>query len=92
MSALKHLISDLLIAISEHGNLIAHKFIHWFGVVSISAGATLGAATGTVERIYDPTVWTMQDWAAVVSIAGGLSFVIKNLVDAYFKVKNKGRD
>jgi hypothetical protein len=92
MSGLKHLISDLLIAISEHGNLIAHKFIHWFGVVSISAGATLGAATGTVERIYDPTLWTLQDWAAVVSMVGGLSFAIKNLVDAYFTAKNKGRD
>lgn len=92
MTGLKHLLTDILMAISEHGNIIAHKGINWLGAVSISAGVTLGAATDTASRIAEPAQWQMSDWAAVVSIAGGISFLIKNAVDIYFKVKNKGRE
>lgn len=79
-------------AISEHGNLILHKGINWIGAVSISAGATLAATTDTASRIFEPSLWQLPDWAAVVSMVGGLSFLIKNAVDIYFKIKNKGRD
>lgn len=92
MTGLKHFLTDVLMAISEHGNLLLHKGINWFGAISISAGVTLGAATDTASRIAQPEMWGLPDWAAVVSIAGGISFVIKNIVDAYFKIKNKGRE
>jgi hypothetical protein len=92
MTGLKHLLTGILMAVSEHGNILLHKGINWFGAISISAGVTLGAATDTASRIAQPDMWHLSDWAAVVSIAGGISFLVKNAVDVYFKIKNKGRE
>lgn len=92
MTSLKHLLTNLIMAISEHGNLMLHKGMNWVGAISISTGATLAATTNTASRIFEPSLWQLSDWAAIVSMAGGLSFLIKNAVDIYFKLKNKGRD
>lgn len=92
MTSVKELLVHLLTAMSDHGNALASKAVHYFGLASVGSGVAIGAATDTASRINNPDLWGLSDWAAVVSIVGGITFIIKNIVDAYFKVKNEGRE
>lgn len=87
MSALNH----LLTAISDHGNALLNKLLYSYGYLSISAGAILATANQTLDRISEPATWGIQDYAAVVAMVGGVTLIIKNLVDLYFTIINKGK-
>ena len=92
-SRILHAANDFLHSISDAGNVIASKITTWFGVASISTGATLGVVNDTAEKLAsaDPVVWTPQDYAAIVAMVGGVTLIIKNAVDIYFRVKSKGK-
>ncbi len=92
MTSAKELLTQLLMAISDHGNAIISKAVNYFGFASVGGGVVIGAATDTASRIASPEMWQLSDWAVIVSIVGGITFIIKNLVDTYFKIKNKGRE
>lgn len=93
MSRITHAANELLHSISDAGNVIASKVTTWFGVASISTGATLGVVNDTAHKVAssDPMIWTLQDYAAVIAMFGGITLVIKNIVDIYFRVKSKGK-
>lgn len=82
-------INSLIHAISDHGNVIASKIITYFGIVSIGSGGALGVASGTAEKLAYNQSFGLPDWAAVVSIVGGLCLIIKNSIDAYYTVKDR---
>lgn len=86
------LVNELLHGISDAGNVIASKITTWFGVASISTGATLGVVNDTVAKVSGSGgEWTLQDYAAVVALVGGITLVIKNVVDIYYRVKSDGK-
>lgn len=91
MTSAKEFLIHVLTAMSDHGNAIASKAVHYFGLASLGGGFVMGAASDTASRIFTPEIWQLSDWAAVTSIVGGISFLIKNAVDTYFSIKNKGR-
>jgi hypothetical protein len=86
MSVLSHLMHT----ISDHGNVIASKFITWVGVASVGTGGVIGVTQDTASRITDPSLWGLPDYAAVVAMCGGVTLIIKNVVDVYYTLKNKG--
>lgn len=92
MTGLKEFLAHLLTAMSDHGNALLSKAVHYFGLASVGGGAAIGVATDSIDRIASPAMWQLSDWAVVVSITGGITFIIKNLVDTYFKIKNKGKE
>lgn len=92
MSRASHLINNLLHWISDAGNVIAAKITTWFGVASISTGATLGVVNDTAAKVAGSGAeWTLQDYAAVVAVVGGITLVVKNVVDIYYRVKSDGK-
>lgn len=58
-------------------------------MVSIGSGGVLGVASGTAEKIAQNQSFGLPDWAAVVSIVGGICLIIKNSIDAYYTVKDR---
>lgn len=84
--------NNLLHAISDHGNAIASKVITYFGIASIGGGGVLGVANGTAEKVAQAQTFGLPDWAAVVSIVGGLCLIIKNGVDTYYTLKDRRDD
>lgn len=82
-------INNILHAISDHGNTIVSKVITYFGVVSIGSGGALGVANGTAEKIAQSQSFGLPDWAAIVSIVGGVCLIIKNSIDAYYTLKDR---
>lgn len=82
-------ISNAIHAISDHGNVIASKIVTYFGVVSIGSGGALGVASGTAEKIAQNQSFGLPDWAAIVSIVGGICLIIKNSIDAYYTVQDR---
>lgn len=93
MSRISHIVNEFLHGISDAGNVIASKITTWFGVASIGTGATLGVVNETAQKIAssEPSIWTLQDYAAIIAMVGGITLVIKNLVDIYYRVKSKGK-
>lgn len=87
MSAINH----LLTAISDHGNALLSKVTYYYGYASLGTGAVLATANQTLDRISEPSTWGIQDYAAVVAMVGGVTLIIKNLVDLYFTIINKGK-
>ena len=81
--------NNILHAISDHGNAIASKFITYFGMASIGGGGALGVANDTAQKIVEQQSFGLPDWAAVVSIVGGLCLIIKNGVDTYYTIKDR---
>lgn len=84
---------NIIHTISDHGNVIASKVIMYFGIASVGTGGTLGVMNDTVQKVTgaESAAWGLADWAAVVSIAGGLSLIIKTIVDVYFKIRAERR-
>jgi len=89
MTSVRELVFHLLTALSDHGNVLLSKVVHYFGLASVGTGVAIGAATNSMDRIMQPELWQLSDWAVIVSITGGITFIIKNLVDTYFTIKNK---
>lgn len=82
-------ISNILHAISDHGNALVSKVVTYFGVVSIGGGGALGVASGTAEKIAQNQSFGLPDWAAMVSIVGGICLIIKNSIDAYYTIQDR---
>lgn len=82
-------LSNLFHAISDNGNLIASKAITYWGVLSIGTGGALGVSSGTVDKVVHSQGLTLADYAAIVSLVGGVCLIIKNLVDVYYTIKEK---
>ena len=82
-------ISNILHAISDHGNSLVSKAVTYFGVVSIGGGGALGVASGTAEKIAQNQSFGLPDWAAIVSIVGGICLIIKNSIDAYYTIQDR---
>lgn len=82
-------INNILHVISDHGNAVVSKGVTYFGVVSIGSGGALGVASGTVEKIAQNQSFGLPDWAAIVSIVGGVCLIIKNSIDAYYTIQDR---
>ena len=82
-------ISNIFHAISDHGNALVSKVVTYFGVVSIGGGGALGVASGTAEKIAQNQSFGLPDWAAMVSIVGGICLIIKNSIDAYYTIQDR---
>ena len=92
MSKVIQIMSESLHWFSDAGNVIASKMVTWFGVASIGAGALLGATNDTVaEAACSGAEWGPTDYGAIVAIVGGVTLVIKNVVDVYYRVKSDGK-
>lgn len=81
--------SNILHAISDHGNTIASKVITYFGFVSIGSGGALGVTNDTAQKIAESQSLGLPDWAALVSIVGGVCLIIKNAIDTYYTIKDR---
>lgn len=83
------MVSELLHAISDHGNVLASKSIVLFGYIAMGVGVGGGVANDTVSKIANDVAFGLPDWAAVVAIISGLSLIIKNSVDTYYNIKDR---
>lgn len=83
-------LSHAINLISDHGNAAASKFMVYFGV----GGSSVGVASGLTQRYAEPEfIWfTLTEWGSVVGIAGGLSLIIKLIVDWYYRRKQDKRE
>jgi hypothetical protein len=82
---------SLAMTISDHGNALVSKIITYLGLASVGVGGAIGFANDTASRITQPMSWGIPDWAAIVSMAAGISLIIKTLVDVYYKIKAERR-
>lgn len=83
-------ISNILHAVSDHGNTIASKLVTYMGVsAGIGGGSVLGVVNGTAGKIAKSEQFGIQDWAAVVAIISGLCLAIKTAVDTYYTVQDR---
>ena len=83
------MLKEFMFAISDHGNALVSKSIVILGYIGIGVGTTGGIASGTAQKVVDDVVFGLPDWAATVAIVSGLSLVIKNGVDTYYKLKDR---
>lgn len=83
------LLNNILHAISDHGNAVASKVVTYYGLASIGTGGVLGATSGTVDKVVQSQGLGITDYAAIVSMIGGVCLIIKNLVDVYYTIKEK---
>lgn len=84
-------ISEFLFAISDHGNVVISKAINYFGIAGIGGGAGMKVAEMARPELIDSTGLGLTDWAAIISIIGALTLVLKNAVDIYFSVRSDKR-
>lgn len=84
-----NVLNTILHAISDHGNAILSKNIVLLGYVGIGVGAGGGVVSGTADKIVNDVSFGLPDWAAIVAIISGLSLIIKNGVDTYYKIKDR---
>ena len=84
-------LSNLMHTISDHGDAALSKFINIFGVASVGGGAA-NYVVSKSKDVVDPSVWTIPDYAGVVSIIGGLVLIIKLGSDMYFNAKRHKRE
>lgn len=55
-----------------------------------SVATTVGIKAGQqTELIESAGSWAMADYALMVSMVGGLTFILKNLVEVYFKIRDR---
>lgn len=89
---MKHHATELLTMISDHGNVVAAKFVNGLGAVSVGSGATLGAVAVSVNT--EPSFWqsSLPVVAGVVSVIGGLTFIAKNIFDMWLSAKKERRE
>lgn len=83
------LLNNILHTISDHGNAVASKVVTYYGLASIGTGGALGVTSGTVDKVVQSQGLGLADYAAIVSIIGGVCLIIKNLVDVYFTIQEK---
>ena len=91
IDSITHHLSDSLRYFSDIGNAAASKVTTWFGLASVGTGATLGVTNDTMEKVASGAEWGLPDYAALISIIGGLAFFIKVCVDIYYKIKSDGK-
>lgn len=91
MSRISHIVNELMQVITVAGNVFASKVANWFCFFSIGTGATLGVVGDSAQEVAEVASWGLPDYAALVSIAGGLAFFVKVCVDIYFRIKSKGK-
>lgn len=84
-------VSNLMHAISDHGDAALSKFINIFGVASVGGGAA-NYVVSKSQDVVDPNLWTIPDYAGVVSIIGGVVLIIKLVSDMYFNAKRHKRE
>ena len=84
-------ISNLMHAISDHGDAALSKFINIFGVASVGGGAA-NYVVSKSKHVSDPDIWTIPEIAGVVSIVGGVVLIIKLCSDMYFNSKRHKRE
>jgi len=84
-------LSELMMVISDGGNVVAAKFVNGLGAVSVGSGVTLGAVASSIPQ--DQSFWTsnLPVIAATVSILGGLTFIAKNLFDMWLAYRKKDK-
>ena len=84
-------LSNLMHTISDHGDAALSKFINIFGVASVGGGAA-NYVVSKSKDIADPSIWTIPDYAGVVSIVGGVVLIVKLCSDMYFNAKRNKRE
>lgn len=84
-------IEQMLMVISDHGNVLAAKVVNSVGAVSIGSGLTIGAVSASATP---PSEWTslLPVIAACCSIFGALTFAAKNIFDIYLARKKSNDD
>lgn len=82
---------EMMMVISDSGNVFAAKFINGLGAVSVGSGVTLGAVATAMPN--DQSFWTsnLPIIAATVSILGGLTFIAKNLFDMWLAYRKRDK-
>lgn len=76
---------------SDHGGHAASGMITKAGISSIALGAGSSASKLAIET-QDPAWLTITDVAGIVSIIGGVVFIIKLFVDMYYANKKDKRE
>ena len=88
MNKLSEIISNVAMTISDHGNALVSKLIHSTGLISIGTvgGAKLAETTGVTDG--NP----LEGWALIISMTGGILFIIKLCVDMYYSNRRNKRE
>ena len=71
---------------------IASVIVDRIGITSIGSTVAIkaGQSAGVIEI---QTYWTMTDYALLISMIGGVTFIIKNLFEIYLSYrKNKNKN
>lgn len=84
-------LTEIMMAVSDGGNVAISKGIHYFGVTSLVGGATTSIAQKAGIAHSDPS-WTLSDWGIMMSIVGALTLILKNLADIWFNWRRHKRE
>ena len=91
MSRASDYLQQLAMLISDQGNAALSKGIQWTGLVSVGTGGGLSIAKQH-HVIESQAMLTLADWGIVISIIGGVTFIVKNIADIYFAYRKAKRD
>lgn len=91
MSRASDYIQHLAVLISDQGNAALSKGIQYTGLVSVGTGGGLSIAKQN-SIIESEQMLTLADWGIVISIIGGVTFIIKNVADVYFAYRKSKRE
>lgn len=88
---MRHPLIEMMTLISDHGSVVASKIVNSIGAVSVGSGLTLGAVATSIPQ--NESFWTsnLPIIAAVVSILGGMTFILKNLFDIWLSWHKKDK-
>lgn len=88
---MRHPLIEMMTLISDHGSVVASKIVNSIGAVSVGSGLTLGAVATSIPQ--NESFWTsnLPIIAAVVSILGGVTFILKNLFDIWLSWHKKDK-
>lgn len=91
MSKATEYLQNLMIMITDQGNVALSKGIQYTGLTSIGVGGGLSVAQSG-KSIQSEAMMTLADWGIVISIIGGATFIIKNIADIYFSYRRAKRE
>lgn len=81
---------NVMVAISDHGNVIYSKSIYYCGLFGIGTGLTIGVtniASETARAVSDS--WGVQEYGAVIAIVSGVMLILKTGADLWFRIADR---
>ena len=88
---MRHPLIEMMTLISDHGSVVASKIVNSIGAVSVGSGLTLGAVATSIPQNESFWASNLPIIAAVVSILGGVTFILKNLFDIWLSWHKKDK-